>query len=190
MMSERSGRHDELRVLSVCTHNRTRSVLMGALLAAHLEECGVDAVVATAGTGSEGLPAIDRAVRVLASRGIDVDHHRSRKIDAPLITGADLVITAEQQHVVSIAGRWPAAFSRTFTLPEIVSRAQVVGPRHGRSLDEWLSALGEDRPEALAYLDATDVGDIADPTGHSPLVWDECYARIDALTRRLAEVLV
>ncbi len=178
-----------LDILTVCTHNRTRSVMMSALLESHLRAAGVHVHVHSAGTTAAGQPAMERAVRLLAARGLHVDRHRSRPIDAAVVKAADLIITAEQHHVVAIAGQWPEAFACTFTLPELVVRAESVGRRNGRPLREWLGEVGEGRTAAFDYLEATDIPEVADPTGRSPAVWDESFARIDALTRRLAQVL-
>ena len=179
---------ESLRVLCVCTHNRTRSVMTAALLLRHLVSLQVPSEVKSAGTQPGGYPAIDRAVRLLAARGIDVSEHRSRPLTDHLVLGADLIVTAERAHVVSIAGRWPAAFANTFTLPEIVSRSQGVG-RDGASVAEWLEQIGVERPGGLDYFDAQDVGEIEDPTGRQPAVWDRVFAEIDALTNDLATVL-
>lgn len=178
-----------LDILSVCTHNRTRSVLIGALLEAHLRTAGVASHIQSAGTAADGQQPIEHAIRLLAARGIDVDDHISRPIAADDVRAADLILTAEQQHVVAIAGQWPDAFARTFTLPELVARARSVGPRDDRSLAEWLREIGVDRPTALDYLDATDILEVADPTGKSRAVWDASFSQIDALTRELAKVL-
>lgn len=178
-----------LEILSVCTHNRTRSVLVGALLDAHLREAGVASHVQSAGTAAVGQRPIERAVRLLAARGLSVHDHISRPIVAADVGAADLIVTAEQQHVVAIAGQWPDAFARTFTLPELVTRARSVGPRGDRSLAEWLREIGVGRPTAFDYLDATDIPEVADPTGKSRAVWDESFDQIDALTRELAKAV-
>jgi protein-tyrosine-phosphatase len=179
-----------LQVLAVCTHNRTRSVLIGALLAEHLEAVGVAANVQSAGTAARGQLTMERAARLLADRGIDVIEHRSRMLEPEVVLAADLIVTAEQQHVVTIAGRWPGLFRCTFTLPELVCRAEAIGPRDGRPIAEWLLDVGHGRLTAFDYLDSTSIPEVSDPTGQSPAVWDQSFARIDALTKRLALVLV
>jgi hypothetical protein len=75
------------------------------------------------------------------------------------VAGADLIITAEREHVVAIAGRWGPAFAYTFTLPELIARGEQAGPRDGRTLQQWLTAVSAKRPSTLEYLDA-DVGEI------------------------------
>jgi protein-tyrosine phosphatase len=182
----------DLRVLCVCTHNRTRSVMMAALLTHHLAAGGTRATVTSAGMASAGEPPTDQTVRMLAARGIDVRSHRSRRVATTLVADADLTVTAEPDHVIGVAGAAPEAFARTFTLPELVELGERVGGRAGRPLAEWLAALGAQRPDQLAFLDAADagtVGAIADPTGQPPRAWDTAVTTIDDLTRRLARLL-
>ncbi|MEO7398770.1 MAG: hypothetical protein ABIW84_09420 [Ilumatobacteraceae bacterium] len=181
---------EPIRVLCVCTHNRTRSVMTGGLLQRHLTRLRVDALVITAGTMPGGQPPMERAVRLLAGRGIVVDDHRSQALTDDLVSDADLIVTAERDHVVAIAGRWPKAFGATFTLPEIVALAERAGSRLGGPVDAWLARVGSSRVTALDYLDSDDLGELADPTGKAPAVWDKAFAEIDDLTRRLATVLV
>ena len=182
----------DLRVLCVCTHNRTRSVMMAALLAEHLAAEGVAATVTSAGTTGADEPPTDPTVRMLAARGVDVRAHRSRRVASALAGDVDLVVTAEPDHVIGIAGAAPDAFARTFTLPELVALGERVGSRMGRPIAEWLAALAAERPDQLAFLDAADagtVGAIADPTRQPPRAWDTALATIDDLTRRLARLL-
>lgn len=178
-----------LRILCVCTYNRTRSVLTGALLEGHCRSLGVAAEVATAGIVDNDRPPTTQTIDLLAERGFDVRAHRSREVSEDLVAAADLVVTAEREHVVWIAGRWRQAFQSTYLLPEIVGRAAVVGARDARPMTEWLHVVGEGRLRGLAYLEADDVADVADPTGLDARHWAQTVARIDHLTHRLAEAL-
>jgi len=162
---------------------------MGYLFEEHARRAGLDVVMRSAGTkGITGEAPTDEAVRILRARGIDVSGYRSHVFGDHGILGADLIVTARQHHVVSVAGRWPNAFRYTFTLPEIVGLADEVGPREGRPLDDWLDLLGKERGSPLDYLDSK-VGEIADPTGRSPAEWKAAYGQIDDLTARLADLL-
>ena len=178
----------EIRVLCVCTHNQTRSVLTAALAAHHLHEAGVPAVVRSAGIVGGGSPPTEETVRLLVARGLDVSSHRSRRLDDESTAAADLIVTAERDHVVQIVGRSPQLFSRTFTLPELVDRGERLGDVSVLPLSDWLRVLGGDRPAAFDYLDAP-VGEIADPTARSRRDWTEAFATIDDLTYRLARLL-
>ena len=179
-------------MLCVCTYNQTRSVMMGALLDRRLHALAGPAVgfrVLTAGTAGGGHPATDPARRLLAEHGLDVSHHRSRALDATLVGESDLIVTAERDHVIAVAGQWPDAFAKTFTLPELVARAEATGPAAGRPFRAWLGSLHGDR-SALDVLDDDRVPEVADPTGRSPRVWRDSFEQLDDLTRRLAALLV
>ena len=178
-----------LNILCVCTYNQTRSVLMAALLDEHLRAEGVRAEIVGAGTRAAGGAPMSTTVDALAARGIDVRSHRGRPIDGPLVDAADLVITAEHAHVIEITGQWPRAFSRTFTLPEIVLRAGSAGPRGGVSFGVWRERLNTGRSSGLDYFDDPTVGEVVDPTGRDRTAWADSIATIDLLTRRLAEAV-
>lgn len=178
----------EIRVLCVCTHNQTRSVIAAALVDHHLRALGVPATVTSAGVRAGGVPPTEETVRLLGARGLDVSGHRSRRIDDTIVTGSDLILTAERDHVVHIAGRNPSLFSRTFTLPEVVERGERIGVPTGHDWQEWLDALRVGRPSAFDYLD-TPVPEVADPTGRSRRAWTEALATIDDLSERLARLL-
>lgn len=180
---------DPLRIVCVCTHNRTRSVIAGALLDDHCRNLGVAATVTTAGIVDNGKPPTGPTIDLLAARGLDVRAHRSRVLTEEMVVEADLLVTAERQHVVWIAGRWPQAFPFTFVLPEFVNRVADAGRRDGRPMVEWLEQVGIGRQRGLAYLEQGSVGDVADPTGLSSRHWAQALARIDHLTLRLAEGL-
>jgi len=180
---------ESLQVLAVCTHNRTRSVIMGALLQQQVERADRSIAVSSAGCSERGgEPPTHEAVRLLAARNIDVSGHLSHFLSKPGVTGADLIVTAEHHHVITIAGRWPEVYDRTFTLPEIVELGERVGPRGERTHRQWLGAVHTERPSPIDYLDH-DVGEIADPTGGSPKQWSTCFTQIDDLTHRLIALL-
>lgn len=157
-----------LRVLTVCTHNRTRSVMMAALLERMLTAAlGVDVVmVRSAGFGPAGLPAIPDAVDAMERRGLDVSGHRSSEITTRLVDGADAILTAERDHVVKIAALSPPAFPRAMTLPEFVERAAIAVPTEGcgdQAVRELMEMLTANRA-AGEYLRSA-VPEIDDPTG-------------------------
>jgi protein-tyrosine-phosphatase len=178
-----------LWVLAVCRHNRTRSVLMANLFQQHAEAAGLATLTQSGGfSATGGEEPTDNTVRYLATRGIDVSGYRSLWMTDHSIRKAHLVVTAEKDHVIRIAGRWPDAFAHTFTLPELVARGEAVGRRDGRPLREWLEIVSVGRPTTLDYLD-TEVGEIADPTGRSPATWKAAFEEIDDLTARLVTLL-
>ncbi len=156
------------RILVVCSHNRTRSVMVEAMLRSMLDErlgAGVVAV-SSAGFGPPGLPPIADAVAAMAERGLDVSAHLSSPITPAVIEEADLVLTAERDHVVRIATMSRAAFPRTMTLPEFVDRSAGVDDGSDLAFREWIERVGAGRTTDRFLRDQ--VGEIADPTGWSP----------------------
>ena len=86
-------------VLVVCTANRCRSVMAGALLARRLGAAGVAGWVRSAGLLGTGQPASLEAVSVMASYGLDVSRHRSRLMTADELGAASLVLAMAREHV-------------------------------------------------------------------------------------------
>jgi len=176
-----------LRVLTVCTHNRARSVAMAAHLQAHLAARRLHAHLVSAGFNDTGLPATPEVAAALAANGLDVSAHRSRRVTGPMAEGADLIVTAERIHVMRVCEDDHGLFARTFTLPELVNRAEAVGPRRQAPLEEWLAALNEGRSQATFLT--SPVGQIADPTGLSAIAVAAAVADIGDWCRRLAVLL-
>jgi protein-tyrosine-phosphatase len=71
---------DVLKILTVCTHNRTRSVMSIAMLQAGFDQRlgSGRAVERSLGFGPKDVPAISVAVDAMQRRGLDVPGHRSR----------------------------------------------------------------------------------------------------------------
>jgi protein-tyrosine-phosphatase len=105
------------------------------------------------------------------------------------VRSADLIVTAEPHHVVWIAGRWPEAFSKTYTLPELVTYGEDVGSRGNETLSTWLTRAANVRPPTRAYLEPNTVAAVPDPTGAPEEKWIRVADQIDDLCGRLALLL-
>ena len=169
-----------VRILTVCTHNRTRSVMMAALLESMLTgRLGPGRVeVGSSGFGPEGIAAISDAVAAMSRRGLDVSTHRSRSTTAALVDAADVIVTAERDHVVEIAALSRSAFTRAMTLPELLERATVVPPSADvGGVRDWAESLTADRT-AGTYL-RSPVPEVADPTGSSARAFEAAVVEIE-----------
>lgn len=163
--------------------------MAAALLAARLAERGVDARVHSAGMLYDGRPATDHGIAVMAERGLDTSGHRSRKIGADLVRGADLVVGMARSHLREVVTAAPEVFPRAFTLKEILRRGEVRGPRKpGQSLDEWLGLLHEGRRPADLLGDSAD-DDVADPIGGPRRAYERAAKELEDLTNRLAALI-
>ena len=176
-------------ILSVCTRNRTRSVMMSALLTEHLSACGFQSSVTSAGTSAELLAPIPGVAEQLRRLGVTLSPAIGRQVTVELARDADLIVTAEPDHVVWIAGRWPDFFNKTYTLPELVAYGNQIGGCQDLPIESWLKKIAELRPSPRAYLDPQAVQAISDPTGAPTQEWIKVADLIDDYCQRLAELL-
>lgn len=181
------GGEPPLRFLTVCTHNRARSVAMTELLRVELRQQGVPADVASAGFMPPGERATHQMVTSLAERGIDASPHRSTVIDATAVAEADLILTAERAHVIRISEDDSSVFARTFTLPEFVQMAEAFGPRRNWPIDRWVGALSVARTHGTFLHGGA--AQIADPTGLSHAAHLATVQEIADLCHRLVALL-
>jgi protein-tyrosine phosphatase len=161
------------------------------MLRHRLEERGITATVASAGLYPSGSPATDDARGTMADRGLDLDRHVSRRIDAELIADADLIIGMTREHVREIAVVDTDALHRTFTLKELVRAGTAMGPRHAdQSVSAWLRRAGQGRRrEALLGVGHDDAYDIDDPVGRPRADYEAAADEIDGLLARLVALL-
>ncbi len=179
-----------LRILTVCSHNRTRSVMMEAMLRSMLvERLGQDAVqIRSSGFGPVGLPAIDDAVDAMRRRGLDVSAHRSSTTTASLVDGADLILTAERDHVVRIAALSPDAFRRAMTLPEFLALTESGDRDPDLEVRTWAGSLTGERTASI-YLRES-IPEVADPTGSMPRAFEAAVVGIEQQCREVVARLV
>ncbi|MFI5054036.1 MAG: hypothetical protein ACHQDE_06710 [Acidimicrobiia bacterium] len=178
------------RVLVVCSANQCRSALAGVLLVEQLRRLELDVVVDSAGMHAvAGLPATPPTVAAAAALGVDLSAHRSRPAPPSLIAAADLVLTMERAHVREVVVTDPQAFSRTFTLKELVRRGTEVGPREaGEPVPTWLGRVHEGR-RAIDLLGGSDDDDIGDPTGSRLLDHRSTAREIDELLAQVIDLV-
>ena len=159
------------------------------LLRDRLEGLGVEARIQSAGVLDSGSPAAPEAVAALRARGIDISAHRSRRLSAPLVVGADLIVAMARQHVREVVEIEPGAWARSFTLKELVRRGGLAGPwARGQSLEEWLAKLAADRTYS-EMLGTSSSDDITDPIGGPRSRYEATAAELAELVASLAVLL-
>jgi protein-tyrosine phosphatase len=168
--------------------------MAAALLGRRLEEAGVKAVVSSSGILFDGKPATDHGVAVMAERGIDTSGHRSRKLRADMVAGADMLIGMAREHVAEALAFGNEHWPRAFTLKEIVRLGEAHGGRApGESVEQWLARLHEARlrdgvrPTDLLAPSADD--DVADPIGGPRRSYLRTAEQLDDLAARLVQLL-
>jgi protein-tyrosine phosphatase len=107
-----------MHLLVVCTANIARSPLAGAMLAASLEDHGIEVV--SAGTHARhGDPAAEPSQRMAEHRGLDLSEHRSQPVTESLVREAGLVVTMSERHRDRCAPLAAGAGAYVFTLREL-----------------------------------------------------------------------
>lgn len=159
-----------------------------ALLRARVDSFVPPVEIVSAGLLDAGHAASDATIQALAERDLDVTRHRSRRIDADLVSSAALVLGMERRHVQEAVLLAREAWPRSFALKELVRRGEERGPRGDEPLAVWLARIHEGRtPEDLLGVDAAD--DVADPYGQSARVHRRTLAELDDLVARLARLI-
>jgi protein-tyrosine phosphatase len=134
-------------VLFICTGNLCRSPTASALLASRLASADSDICVDSAGLLDLGAQSPPEVITAGLPLGVDLSGHRGRQVTPADIRGADLILGMTRGHVREVVTMDPGAWSRTFTLSEIVRRGRAVGPRGvGQSLDECVTTAHKTAP--------------------------------------------
>ena len=160
------------------------------LLRQRLEARGIRAELHSAGFATHGDPASPYGIDVLrGDYSIDLSGHRSRRLKAKMVAGADLIVGMARRHVFEVAREQPDAFGRAFTLKELVRRAEAAGARApDEPLDAWLARLNEGRTPANLWGESPD-DDVDDPIGQGVDVYRRTAAELDGLVQRLVDVV-
>ena len=134
-------------ILFVCTANQFRSPIAAAYFKYKLSEEGTPGVwvIKSAGTWTPpGLEAHPQAVASAAKLGLDLKLHRTREVDAALLSAADLIVVMEHGHKEAIEAEFPAVRDRVVLLGSL---ANVPG---GEIPDPARDNF--DQPEAVVHL--------------------------------------
>ena len=161
---------------------------MAEALFNHLVAPGV-AHASSVGLLFDDRAASENSVVAMSDRGLDIRSHVSRKMTAEHVEGADLVIGMAREHVREAAVLVPGSFRRTFTLKELVRRAQVIGPRpKDTSLDDYLDQLAAGR-EVRDLLGTHPDDEVADPMGRSLREYRATAVELEQLVTQLVGLL-
>lgn len=123
-------------ILFVCTGNTCRSPMAEAMLKS-MNIPGIE--VKSAGIFAEnGGNASANAIKVLDEFNIP-HQHQSSQLNEELIAWADYILTMTDGHKQTIAGRYPRAIEKTFTLKEFAKMEGYtdISDPYGGSVDTY-----------------------------------------------------
>jgi protein-tyrosine phosphatase len=165
--------------------------MAAGLLDAHLRSLGTAAAVRSAGTDITLLPVSPEAVAAMGEWGVDISRHVPRPLTAGMVAeeGTDLVLGMAREHLRRVVLLDRSAWSRTFTVKELVRRGGRAGRRRDdEPLDAWLERVGEGRsPRDLLGDDEAD--DVPDPYGRPLQAHRRVAAEFDGLVVELLALL-
>ena len=100
---ESDSRPESFRLLFVCSGNTCRSPLAHAIAERELGALGWGVEVRSAGVAAlTGTTASEGSQRAAARHGLDLTAHRSRQVDAEMVSWADLVLAMSPSHLVRL----------------------------------------------------------------------------------------
>lgn len=153
----------QFAILFVCLGNICRSPLAEAAFRLEAEALGLDAVVASAGTGDwhVGYPADPRTIACAARNGIDLNGHRARQVRPEDFHRYDHIVALDRHNLRDLRAIAPDgnASRLSLLLDHVPGRAgeSVADPYHGddRHFDvTWRDVVAGSR--ALASSLASD----------------------------------
>jgi protein-tyrosine phosphatase len=157
-----------------------------ALLRHHLALFELPAVVASAGTlGWNSAGPTDHTLTALSERGVELEGHISRRMNAELLSPATLVIAMTNDHMDAVRNHHAESAHRTFVLGQLVRLGEKYGPRGTESLDDWVAGVAQLRTRRRALPNE----EIRDPLGEPLEAYQLLAAQLDDLTARLARLL-
>ena len=178
-----------IKILVVCTANICRSPMAEALLGTRIAERQLPILVVSAGLLEGGRERPPQVAAVVAKRGIALPDQLSRQLLQGDVQRADLVLGMERGHVRHTVLVEPEAWSRTFTLKELVRRGTELGPRPPVELPgAWLARAHEGR-QRRDLLGDSPIDDVADPYGGPSSAYEAAVTEIEDLVDHLVCLL-
>jgi protein-tyrosine-phosphatase len=170
-----------VKILTLCTGNVARSVMLAYMLTDLSEASGLEVTVRSAGTHTiEGAAMSARTVRALESIADLGEHHytrhRSHQMNDADAAWADLILAAELDNVRYLHRRYTGAAGRSFQLGAFVTLAPT-----GVDLVAQMHEVSRHPLEER--------WDVVDPAGGDQALYDAVARELWDYARRLVDVV-
>ena len=170
-----------MNILTLCTGNVARSVMLGYMLTTLAEVNGEDWHVRTAGThvveGSAMSARTRDALQKIAElTGHHFNAHRSHQLIDADVAWADVVLASEAGHVNFVRAQFPGGAAKAVSLHQFVREAPLEGPFTA----QVASVAGR---AALTEFD------VKDPAGGDQAAYDACAGMLWELAQAFATLV-
>lgn len=167
-----------MKIVTLCTGNVARSVMLGYMLTRLCEENGSDWKIRTAGTHViEGSAMSSRTKDALIGLSDLGEHeygkHRSHQLTNEDVAWADVIVTSEANHVYFVRANYPDGTLKTLSLQQFIREA----PR-----DEAF----DDQVNAVALREPSRSFDVEDPAGGDQAAYDACARQLWTLAKEFS----
>jgi len=175
-----------IRFLLICTANICRSPTAAGLLALRARSARAPIEILSFGLLPGGREAPPQVVEAVATFGVDLSRHRSAQLSIEELSKADVAVTMTRQHLRELVIELPDIWPRVFTLPELVRRGEIVGPRlTTQSIPQWIECVHQGRRKE-DMIGAFPADDVIDPYGGPDAGYRRMAATLSNLVDRLS----
>lgn len=159
-----------LQLVTLCTGNVARSVMLGYMLSGLAEANGLDWRVRTAGThvleGSAVSPRTRDALLAIDDLGArNFTAHRSHQLTDEDVDWADAILASEADHVRYVRTSFFLGAEKTVSLQQFLREAPLDAP--------FVEQL-----HYVAALEPMEFFDVVDPAGADQTTYDTCARRL------------
>jgi protein-tyrosine phosphatase len=170
-----------MKIVTLCTGNVARSVMLGYMLETLAESQGWSWEIRTAGTfaiENQGMSSRTfQSLTQLEELGeYEFAKHRSRQITDEDVRWADVVFASEADHVHFVRSNHPHGADKVVQLKHFVATAPLDGP-----LGERVGTVSELAPDVI--------WDVIDPAGGDQATYDATAQELWDLTQALGVLL-